>query len=70
MHLINAAHLTRSAKMFSLFLLFVVILLVAKRLVEVVILIQQRLGRQINAGLEIKANEGCLPKAGKPNVAG
>jgi hypothetical protein len=45
-------------------------LLVAKRLVEVVILIQQRLGRQINAGLEIKTNEGCLPKAGEPNVAG
>jgi hypothetical protein len=56
--------------MFSLLLLFAVMLLVAKRLVEVFILIQQRLGRKINAGLEVKANAGCLPKAGEPNVTG
>ncbi|MGH7451687.1 MAG: hypothetical protein ACRENG_10105 [bacterium] len=53
--------------MFSLFLLFVVMLFVAKRLVEVVILILQRLGRQTP---EITATDGCLPKAGEPNVAG
>ncbi len=53
--------------MFSLFLLFVVMLFVANRLMEVVILIVQRLGRQTP---EITANAGCLPKAGEPNVAG
>jgi hypothetical protein len=56
--------------MFSHFLLLVVMLLVAKRLVEVVILIVQRLGRQTSAGSETIANEDCLPKAGEPNVAG
>lgn len=67
---IDAAHLTRSAKMFSHFLLFVVILFVAKRLVEIVILIAQRLGRQTSAGSETIANAGCMPKTGEPNVAG
>lgn len=56
--------------MFSHFLLFVVMLFVAKRLAEVVILILQRLGRQTSAGAEIIANAGCLPKASEPNVAG
>ncbi len=56
--------------MFSLFLLFVVMLFVAKRLVEVVILILQRLGRQTSAGSETIANAGCLPKVSEPNVAG
>ncbi len=56
--------LTRSAKMLSHLLLLIVMFLVAKRLVEVVILIVQRLGRQTSAGPEIAANEDCLPKAG------
>ncbi len=50
--------------MLSHLLLLIVMFLVAKRLVEVVILIVQRLGRQTSAGPEIAANEDCLPKAG------
>ncbi len=56
--------------MFSLFLLFVVMLLVAKRLVAVVVLLLQRLGRQTGADSETIANAGCLSKAGEPNVVG
>jgi hypothetical protein len=56
--------------MFSLFLLFVVMLFVAKRLVEVVTLILQRLGRQAGADSETIANAGRLSKAGEPNIAG
>jgi hypothetical protein len=54
--------------MFSLFLLFVVTLLVAKRLAEVVVLLQQRFGRQTSAGPEITVNDGCLPKVGEPTA--
>ena len=56
--------------MFSLFLLFIVILLVARRLMKVIILIVQRLGRQTGADSETIVNAGCLSKAGEPNVAG
>jgi hypothetical protein len=62
--------LTRSAKMFSHFLLFAVMLLVAKRLVEVVVLLLQRLGRQTSSGPETTAAASCLPETGEPNVAG
>jgi hypothetical protein len=64
----RCSFITRSAKMFSHFLLFVVMLLVAKRLVEVVILIQQRLGRQINTGSETTPGENCLSKVGEPTA--
>lgn len=54
--------------MIANFLLLVVLFLLAKRLVEVFILIQQRLGRQTNAGAEVLPKGGCLPELGKPTA--
>lgn len=51
--------------MISKFLLLAVLILLAKRLLEVVILILQRLGRQTNAGAEVLPNDGCVPEIGK-----
>ncbi len=50
--LIYPTSLARSAKMITHFLLIAVLLLLAIRLREVVILLQQRLGRRTNVGSE------------------